>query len=116
MRRCIVLTGFLVSLASPALGSDVIPVPSDSGATYSFVDGKPLEKKQVTVTTKRESPSGTVYTTSLVDCRKGTYASLTEATTMEQLKPNPSDAQMTPLAQGSVSYYISIYACTRLKP
>ena len=116
MIRSVVVTGLLVTLSTAAAASDVIPVPSDPGATYSFVSGQPLEKRQLTVTTRRESGSGTLYTTSLVDCRKGTFANLSEAATREELKPEASDVQMTPLSQGSVPYYISIYACTRVKP
>jgi hypothetical protein len=116
MIRSVLVTGLLVSLSPAALASDVIPVPSDPGATYSFVSGQPLEKRQLTVTTRRESGSGTRYTTSLVDCRKGTFANLSEAETLEDLKPEASNVEMTPLSQGSVPYYLSIYACTRIKP
>jgi hypothetical protein len=111
----------LIPVGSYALAEEIIPVPSDPGVTHTFIDGERLPHRQLTVTTKRSGSSGTSYAKRLVDCKNGTFKYLAEGATLEDLKQTASASEtpasdMNPLEQGSISYYVSIYACTKLKP
>jgi hypothetical protein len=116
MRRIFAVVAALIPVGTYALADEIIPVPSDPDATYTFIGGERLPHRQVTVTTKRNGASGASYATRLVDCKQGTFKYLAEGNTLEELKQTTSASEMNPLEQGSISYYVSIYACTKLKP
>lgn len=97
--------------ALPALAAEIpLPVPSDAKAHYFVLDRdtKGTERK---ITTKRVGPSGTSYAQRLVNCSAGTVKYLGDGETLAAMKASKPDANMGPLVQGSIAYYVAKAAC-----
>jgi hypothetical protein len=90
----------------PALGADTIFVPTDSKARYTVTNLKRTEEGLVEITTRRDGPSGTSTAKRLIDCDGKRFA-YTEDDGVAV--PNPT---LGPLVAGSISYYVSDYACS----
>lgn len=97
----------LVAWAQP------IPVPSDSGATYTALQVTPKPGRRVEILSQRVGPSGTSFAWREVDCRKDQYRYLGEGETREAaLRRKNPPLPMTALYEGSISWHVSRFACT----
>ena len=88
-----------------------IDVPSDPQASYTVIEVKKIGRRMVEVTTKRERRSAMSYAKRLVDCSSGTFKYLGDGDTLEAMRQSRPSPNMGPLVQGSISFYISTYAC-----
>lgn len=103
----------LVLLANLATAKDsTISVPSDSRATYDLVELRKAGTKRVVVT-KRVGPSGTSFAIREVDCKAQAFRYLGEGDTLAAAKRSKKAESMSPLSQGSISYYVALEACSK---
>ena len=89
-----------------ALAKDMIEVPTDSKARYTVLEVRQVDGGLVEIKTLREGPSGSSTATRLVDCSANTFAYTEDDGTIVS-KPT-----FGPLVTGSISYYVSEYACS----
>ena len=107
------LVCFLVNdTAQSATPTFPIPlaVPSDSNAIYTIISAKKVGKGRAQIVTRREGPSGVSFSERLVDCKNSRFKYTAEGDSLNAMKKKQED--MGPLVEGSISYYISAYACT----
>lgn len=101
----------LAIVAMPAIATEIpLQVPSDAKAQY-FVLERGTQGNERKITTKRIGPSGTSYSQRLVNCSAGTAKYLGDGETLEAMKTSKPDANMSPLVQGSIAYYVAEAAC-----
>ena len=88
-----------------------VNVPSDPGVNYSIVV-KDYGGGTKSVVTKRDSKSSTSYSIREVNCNSKTFRYMGEGDTLEKAISNLDDTKsMSPVTNGSISYYILKAAC-----
>lgn len=90
--------------------SGVVSVPTDSKASYVVLE-KSRNGDMVTITTKREGPSGTSYSKRLYNCKAWTVKYLGNGDTLEQMNSSAPDPHMAPIVDKSIAYYIGQQGC-----
>lgn len=111
MKTLLVASLILCSTLAVAKDSSVF-VPSDSRATYTFIEKRKAGSKR-TIVTKRVGPSGTSFSIREVDCLTQAFRYLGEGDTLAEARRNKKSDEMAPLVHGSISYYIALEACER---
>lgn len=101
----------LLWFASHASAEQVISVPTDPSAMYTVLDITRRPDSLVEITTRRDGTSGTSYAKRLVDCASATFKYLGDGDTLEMMRNSKPDPNMAELVPGSVSTYVSEYAC-----
>ena len=88
-----------------------VNVPSDPGVNYAIVV-KDYGGGTKSVVTKRDSKSSTSYSIREVNCNSKTFRYMGEGDTLEEAISNLDDTKsMSPVTNGSISYYILKAAC-----
>jgi hypothetical protein len=117
VRTSLTLTGLLLVVASAKsiAATPLLSVPSDPSARYTVlaVDRAPV-KGEVYITTQREGKSGTSFARRLVNCSKQTFRYTGDADTLQEMKSQNLPGNMGGLTNGSISWYVSQYACKHL--
>ncbi|EAA6275728.1 hypothetical protein PHL84_001411 [Salmonella enterica] len=109
MKRFIILAlGAAVSFN--VFAAEVFSVPTDSKASYTVLE-KTRSGDMVTITTKREGPSGVSYSKRLYDCTASTVKYLGSGDTIEQMNSSAPDPNMAPIIDRSIAYYVGQKAC-----
>lgn len=91
-----------------------LSVPSDSKATYLVLSvEKASSKNEVYITTKRTGSSDVSFAKRLVNCQNQTFMYVGDADTLEELQMQNLKGKMGHLVSGSISWYVSQYACTQ---
>jgi len=91
-------------------------VPSDPAANYFVLSiEKAVNKNEVYITTKRTGVSGTSFAKRLVNCQNQTYRYVGDADTLEEIQTQNLKSEMGGLIDGSISWYVSQYACKNQK-
>lgn len=94
-----------------------IPVPTDVRARYFVIETGRLAGGNVTITSRREGPSGTTYARRECDCRSGRFRYLGEGQTLADARRSKvppetmADLFTTGDGLGSISYHVCQYAC-----
>jgi hypothetical protein len=101
---------FATSLAFHASAEQVF-VPTDPSAKYTVLDITRQPNGLVEITTQRDGKSGTSYSKRLVDCANATFKYLGDGDTVEAMRSSKPDPYMAELVAGSISAYVSEYAC-----
>lgn len=92
--------------------SHEVQVPSDGKARYFLVWLQRRTDGYIEVTTRREGPSGTSYSTRLVDCRGKRFGYLADGDSLEEWRESRTKAtKLGPLEPDSISYWISARGC-----
>ena len=97
-----------------------IPVPSDSNATYTLIKLQRI-KGNLLVVSKRVGTSGTSFSSREVDCSNSVFRYLGEGDTIREMEDNTlyrfkhNPNKMGLLITGSISAYISTFACSHVK-
>lgn len=94
---------------------EYVAVPSDPKAKYTLLETKKRGDGMVESLTKRDGPSGTSYSKRLIDCDNATFKYTAEGETLEGMKTKTHFNPMGPLTVGSISTYISAYACEKVR-
>ena len=116
MKTTLAVLAFIsFAVAAQAASAQKIYVPSDRRASYTAVEVKNAGRGMIEIITKRNGPSGTSYARRLVDCVGSKFKYLGEGDTLEEARRNRPSPGMGSLVQGSISYYVSAYACLALK-
>jgi hypothetical protein len=100
-----------VTSISVGLAETSVVVPTDSKARYAIIDVKSVDVEHIEVISRRDGPSGTSFAKRLVNCKEATFKYLAEGDTMVDLASSKPDETMAELTEGSISAYISMYAC-----
>lgn len=109
MKFQLVLLALIIS--TPALAAETqLSVPSDPKAQF-FVLEKGGSGSQRTIVTKRVGSSGTTYSKRLYNCADSTVKYLGTGDSLESMSKSPPDANMGPIVQGSIAYYVGLEAC-----
>ena len=88
-----------------------VNVPSDPGVNYAIIV-QDYGGGTKSVVTKRDGKSGITYSIREVDCNFETFRYMGEGDTLEEAINNLDDTQkMSPITNGSVSYFILKAAC-----
>ena len=104
----IILVTFPLMLNASAIS---VNIPSDPSADYAIVVQDYGEGTK-SVVTKRDGQSGTSYSIREVNCLFKTFRYMGEGDTLEDAISNLDDTQsMSPVTNGSISYYILKAAC-----
>lgn len=90
-----------------------IPVPSDPRASYTLISIEPAENGLISVTNRRDGPSGESYARRLVDCSRMRFRYTGDSDTFEGLRDSEPGAPLSELVEGSISYHVSRFACER---
>ena len=105
--RALLACAIGLTISSATLAKDItIPVPTDSKARYTVLEIRKAEGGLVEIRTRRDGPSGSSTATRRVDC-SGKQFAYTED------DGSPVTEPLTPLVTGSISYYVSEYACSK---
>lgn len=103
-----IILNFPILLNAAAIS---VNVPSDPGVNYAIVV-QDYGGGTKSVVTKRDSKSGTSYSIREVNCNSETFRYMGEGDTLEEAISNLDDTQsMSPVTNGSISYYILKAAC-----
>jgi hypothetical protein len=86
-----------------------VAVPSDPNAIYTIISAKKEGNGRAKIVTRREGASGVSFSERLVDCKNSMFKYTAEGDSLNAMKKKQEE--MGPLVQGSISYYISAYAC-----
>lgn len=95
---------------------EILSIPSDPKATYYLISAKLLGSGEIVTVTRRDGPSGVSFSKRLIDCDSQTYVNLGTGDTLEEMKANEhpaSEAEMSALVAGSISWYMVQDACSR---
>ena len=105
-----------VSLAVclPAQAQENVAVPSDPKAKYTLLEAKERGDSLVEILTRRVGPSGISYSKRLTNCGNATFKYIAEGNTLDTMKPKTYSNPMGPLTFGSISMYVSAYACEKV--
>ncbi len=87
-----------------------IQIPFDAKAQY-FILERGGSTNNPTLVTKRVGSSGTSYSKRLFDCSAGTVKYLGTGDSLEAMSMSKPDANMAPLVDGSIAYYLWREAC-----
>lgn len=100
-------------LATGAFSAESVNVPSDSSANYGIVvRDVGFGREALIVISKRDGSSGTSYSIREVNCNNQTFRYMGEGDTLEEAMDSLDDkSKMSPLVEGSISYYIVRAAC-----
>lgn len=104
---------FLVALV-PVTFAQAIPVPSDPSATYSVIALKKMGAPMVHITTSRDGRSGKSFSKREVNCKAMRFRYLGTGDSLKEIRASKPFPNMGPLVRGSISYYVSQYACRKL--
>jgi len=85
-------------------------IPSDPKTKY-FILEKSSAGTSATIINKRVGSSGTSYAKRIYNCQENTFKYLGDGDTIEQMNAAKPWAEMVPLFEGSISYYVGIEAC-----
>lgn len=90
-----------------------IPVLSDSSTQYTALQITPKRDGLVEILSRRIGSSGTTFAFREVDCDTNRFRYLGEGDTRQKAlrRKNPPEP-LTPLFEGSISWYVSRFACT----
>ena len=89
-----------------------IAVPSDPRAKYFLIDKTPVSKTGIVIiTTSRQGPSGKSFARRRVNCYNNTFKYIGDGDTWEEMLASKPSPRMGKLVRGSISYYISNFAC-----
>lgn len=117
--KSVFLFSFCSIFAFVAYASDKLPkqihIPTDSKAQYTILSVEKRTNGYVYISSKRVGSSGISYAMRKVDCRKMTFAYVSEGEALEDLKMEKDDGNLGVLVDGSISDYISRYACNYVK-
>lgn len=92
-----------------------VSVPSDPGATYLALSiEKAPSEGEIYITTQRTGKSGITYAKRLINCRQNTFKYVGDADSLEVLKSQNLKEEMGGLSHGSISWYVSQYACAQI--
>lgn len=109
MNLSIFILGFFISL--PVFATEkYLSIPSDSNAKF-FVLEKIGSGAERTIVTKRVGSSGTSYSKRLYNCTDRTVKYLGSGSTLAGMNSSQPDPNMSPIASGSIAYYVGIEAC-----
>ncbi|WP_371398047.1 hypothetical protein [Fretibacter rubidus] len=87
-------------------------VPADARAKYVVVGEVVVNAKgYAAITTERQGPSGTSYTTREVDCSRMLVRYTADADTLEEASLQNFDSEFGPLVAGSSTDTAARYAC-----
>lgn len=91
----------------------VVPVPSDSRAVYDMLLlDTGLGRDALAVVTRRQSTSGVSYGLREVNCHQRTFRYMGYGDSWDEMMASVDDTEpMTPLVNGSISYYVASAAC-----
>lgn len=94
-------------------GSDLVPlnVPTDPKARYWVLEVDKAGTGQAHIVTKRVGPSGTSFARRRVDCQQGRFQYVGEGDTLAELENAHRPSPLIKLVEGSISYYVSRFAC-----
>ena len=117
----ILLTAFLLSLPVASLAaSPTLNVPSDPNAKYVVVQNKKVGNLSI-LQTIRKGSSGVSFSTRLFNCSNGTFKYLVNVDGKENMDlfmqennvamQSLNESDMSPLVEGSISYYAYRYSC-----
>lgn len=106
--QCVLLS---LCISTSALAAEKpLSVPSDSKAQF-FVLEKGGSGTQRTIVTKRVGSSGTSYSKRLYNCADSTVKYLGAGDSLAAMAASRADANMGPIVQGSIAYYVGVEAC-----
>lgn len=90
-----------------------VKVPSDGRAKYTILEVSKPQNHVVEALSKRIGPSGTSYSRRQINCRKNTFKYLDDGDTLAEVNDGKYNisSYMGDLVNGSISYYISHWAC-----
>jgi hypothetical protein len=98
--------------AAEVRSGPVIEVPSDPNARYADEGSGTLPNGNIWITTSRDGPSDLSFAKREIDCDSGTFRYLQEGDTIGNMTDVPG-AEMAPLTHGSISTFVSDYACRK---
>jgi hypothetical protein len=102
----------LASLAPVAVAENAINIPTDTEAKWAILSVTKRSDGLVEVISRRVGSSVTNYSKRLVDCANSRFMYLGSGDTLEKMKGGGgADSKMAALTEGSVSTYVSAYAC-----
>ena len=109
-------TAFIaLALVASTAHAELIRVPTDAKARYDLLMVKPINGNLLVVT-QRSGPSGVTFSAREVNCRNMTFRYLGTGDTMQEMLDNApfhEKERMGELTPGSISTYVSSYACTK---
>ncbi|MBX8528524.1 hypothetical protein K5D32_02555 [Pseudomonas cichorii] len=101
----------LATVVMPVIAAEApLNVPSDTKASY-FVLERDTKGNERKIITKRVGPSGTSYSQRLVNCPAHTAKYLGDGDTLDAMRASKPDANMGPIVQGSITFYVAEAAC-----
>jgi len=109
MNFLLVACAIIVSVSAFAAETP-LSVPSDPKAQF-FILEKGGSGSERTIVTKRVGSSGSNYSKRLYNCSNFTVKYLGTGDSLEAMSKSKPDANMSPIVQGSIAYYIGIEAC-----
>ncbi|MGE5565886.1 MAG: hypothetical protein ACM3YN_07015 [Parcubacteria group bacterium] len=92
-------------------GGSVIPVPSDTRATYRLLSLKKLKGGRISIVTQREGPSGESFSRRSVNCSNMTSRYTGDGSTLAEMEASANDPGMGGWEAGAISKEISRYGC-----
>jgi len=97
---------------SSAGGStEELNIPSDPAASYTVIGVSRIDRRRVTIDTKRVGSSGVTYSRRLVDCESRKLKYLGTGDTYEEMLIERPDENMSDVIYGSIAYYVLERAC-----
>ena len=87
-----------------------LAVPSDPNADFYVLD-KAKRGSMSVIITKRVGSSGTSYSSRLYNCQDNTVKYLGTGETRQAMEQSNPDPNMSPIAEGSIAYYVGVEAC-----
>lgn len=108
--------GFLIVAPSAvgAMNGEQIQVPTDSRASYYALAVEDLGNGIVEITTKRVAPSGVSFSKRSIKCHRSEFKYLGDGDTYEEMIASKPKSNYAALVDGSISHYVSLYACSKV--
>lgn len=114
MNRSLFFFAAILAVCLPAQAQENVAVPSDPKAKYTLLEAKERSDGLVEILTRRVGPSGISYSKRLTNCGDATFKYIAEGNTLDTMKPKTNANPMGPLTFGSISMYVSAYACEKV--
>ncbi len=119
MKFFVMISLLLLTFTTNA-NSTKLEVPSDPKATYTVIQNKNIGKFSV-LQTIRKGSSGVSFSTRLFNCQNATFKYLVTVDGEENMDDfleknnaameNLDDSDMSPVTQGSITFYAFKYSC-----
>jgi hypothetical protein len=113
MRRTGLALLSVLLLAKVAAAGEPIYVPTDPQVEYTALSIEQRSDGLVEIVTRRVSWAETSYAKRLVDCDNALFTYLGDGSSLETMEQGYHVSKMAPLVEGSISYFVSLHACSR---